>query len=409
MADGLRTKPGTALEEERAQLLEELYRSQQRSRLLFDTAFAGIGITDADETFTLANTALEEILGFGPDELLGVSLASVTSGEEFDRYREFTQKRRQGERDFYETTVFRRGGERRHVLIWAAPLTGADGDFIGTMAVVVDITEKRRTEQSLEESQRRYTEELEETVRQRTFDLERAQAQLVQTEKMAAMGKLAAGVAHEINNPAGVLLMKLKFLLSIAHAEGLSDRAVSTLKVAVEQTERIERIVESLLNFSRPADGAARRIDINDVARSALRLARSGPGDGPTLTWKPAEDLPAVEADPNEIEQVLINLIDNAVDATGPQGHIVVGTGAADGEVTVFVADDGPGIPDDFRERIFDPFFTTKKVGEGTGLGLAISYGIVQKFGGTIVVDSVRQEGTTMTVRLPAAPAESDR
>jgi two-component system NtrC family sensor kinase len=103
-------------------------------------------------------------------------------------------------------------------------------------------------------------------------------------------------------------------------------------------------------------------------------------------------DLPAVEVDPNEIEQVLINLIDNAVD----------------GEVTLFVADDGPGIPDDFRE-LFDPFFTTKKAGEGTGLGLAISYGIGQKFGGTIVVDSVRQEGTTMTVRLPAAPTGSDR
>ncbi|MFP6642927.1 MAG: PAS domain S-box protein [Candidatus Latescibacterota bacterium] len=86
MADGLRTKLDTALEEERARILEELHRSQERSRLLFDTAFAGIGITDADETFTLANTALEEILGFGPDELLGVSLSSVTSGEEFDRY-----------------------------------------------------------------------------------------------------------------------------------------------------------------------------------------------------------------------------------------------------------------------------------------------------------------------------------
>jgi len=159
MADGLRTKLDTALEEERARILEELHRSQERSRLLFDTAFAGIGITDADETFTLANTALEEILGFGPDELLGVSLSSVTSGEEFDRYRAFTKKRRQGERDFYETTVYRRDGERRHVLISAAPLTDGNGDFIGTMAVVVDITEQRLTEQSLEESQRRYTEE----------------------------------------------------------------------------------------------------------------------------------------------------------------------------------------------------------------------------------------------------------
>ena len=163
----------------------------------------------------------------------------------------------------------------------------------------------------------------------------------MQTEKMAAMCKLAAGVAHEINNPAGVLLMKLKFLLSIADPEGLSARAVSTLKVAVEQTERIERIVESPLDFSRPADGAARRVDINDVVSSALQLARSRPAGGPTLTWEPGVDLPAVDVDPNEIEQVLINLIDNASTPRGLRGGSSSGTGAAAGEVTVFVADDG--------------------------------------------------------------------
>ena len=250
--------------------------------------------------------------------------------------------------------------------------------------------------------------QLEETVRLRTLELERAQAQLVQTEKMAAMGKLAAGVAHEINNPAGVLLMKLEFLLSIATPEGLSERAVSTLSVAVEQTERIERIVESLLDFSRPAEGTARRININDVASSAFRIAQSRPpGEGPAFSWHPEEVLPDVEADHNELEQVIINLLDNAVDAAGQQGHGVVGTGIdtgiSAGFVTLYVAADGPGITDDFRERIFDPFFTTKQVGDGTGLGLSISYGIVHKFGGTIVVDSVRHKGTIMTERLPAA------
>jgi len=305
MADGSRTKLGAALDEERVRILEELHRSQERYRVFFDTAFAGIGITDADERLTLANTALEEILGFGPGELVGVSLSTVTTDEEFDRYRAFTQKRRLGARDFYETTVFRTNGEGRQVLISAAPLTDGYGDFIGTMAVVVDITEQRLAEQSLEASQQRYTAQLEETVRQRTLELERAQAQLVQTEKMAAMGKLAAGVAHEINNPAGVLLMKLKFLLSIATPEGLSERAVSTLSVAVEQTERIERIVESLLDFSRPAEGTARRININDVASSAFRLAQSRPpGEGPAFSWHPQEGLPAIEADPNELEQV---------------------------------------------------------------------------------------------------------
>jgi PAS domain S-box-containing protein len=408
MADGSQTKLGTALEEERARILEELHQSQERYRVFFDTAFAGIGLTDAEETFTLANTALEEMLGYGAGELVGISLVSVTSDKEFDRYRAFTQKRRQGARDFYETRMIRRDGDTRQVLISAAPLTDGEQDFIGTMAVVVDITEQRLAEQTLEASNRRYTEELEEVILQRTRELKRAQAQLVQTEKMAAMGKLAAGVAHEINNPAGVLLMKLKFLLSIAAPEGLSDRAVSTLQVAVEQTERIERIVESLLDFSRPAEGTVRWMDINDVAQSALQLIQSQPpGDGPRITWEPGSDLPAVDVDPNELQQVIVNLIDNAKDAAGRQGNVTVGTGTEGDEVTLHVADDGPGIPDDFRDRIFDPFFTTKQVGEGTGLGLAISYGIVQKFGGTIDVASVRRQGTRMTVRLPAATESS--
>ena len=245
---------------------------------------------------------------------------------------------------------------------------------------------------------------LEEMVRQRTQEIERVLGRRGQTERVAAIGKLAAGVAHEINNPTGVLMMKLKFLLSIAAAEGLSERAVATLNVAVEQTERIDGIVESLLDFSRPAEGTPRRLDVNHVIHGALHLVADRSADAePACAWHPGDDLPVVEADPNELEQVFVHLISNAVDAAGPDGRIVVGSSFADGVVTVSVADDGPGIPDDFRERIFDPFFTTKKGGEGTGLGLAIASGIVQKLGGTITVSSRRQEGTTMTVCLPAS------
>lgn len=230
------------------------------------------------------------------------------------------------------------------------------------------------------------------------------QARLVQGERMAAMAKLAAGVAHEINNPAGVLLMKLKFLLSIAGPEGLSERAISTLHVAVEQTERIERIVESLLEFSRPSQGAApHAVQVNDVVSVALQAAadRAQSADA-TLRCEQAAALPAVLADAGELQQVVAHLLDNAIDATESAGTVVVQTRLTDGMVCIDVSDDGAGIPDDFRERIFDPFFTTKKAGEGTGLGLAISFGIVQKFGGSIHVDSVRRQGTTMTVALPA-------
>ena len=406
MSDNPRTKLEVALHEERARILEELHRSQERYRVFFDTAFAGIGITDKDENLVLLNAAFEDILGYGRDELAGVNLAALTSAEEFARYRAFTQRRRHGERDFYESVVRGKDGAPRRVLVSAAPLTDGDGTFAGTMAVLVDITEWRSAEQELEEAKKAYTKTLEDTVAERTRELERAQAHLVQTEKMAAMGKLAAGVAHEINNPAGVLLMKLKFLLSIAAEEGLSPRAESTLRIAVEQTERIESIVESLLSFSRPAPGTARRLELAGVIGDALALAR---GRAATITSDIADDLPEVEADPNEIVQILINLIDNAVDAIAESGHVWVRAHAESTDsgrwAVLSVEDDGCGIAADFRDLIFDPFFTTKQVGEGTGLGLAITYGIVQKQGGSIQVDSERHRGTTVTVRLPAAPA----
>lgn len=400
MTDVARTRLAAALDEERLRLLDELHDSQQRYRALFDSAFAGIGITDADETFTLANGALEQLLGYGPGELVGTRLSEVTDDDEFSRYQELTRRRQEGERESYETTVVRRDGQERHVLISASPLVDGDGGFAGTMAVVVDVTEQRRVEARLAQEQERHTQQLQETVQQRTRELAQAQARLVQSEKMAAMGRLAAGVAHEINNPAGVLLMKLKFLLSIADDEGLSERARGTLGVAVEQTERIERIVENLLEFSRPSEGTPRPVALNDVAEAALRLGR--PPGGATLRWEPAADLPAVEADPNELQQVVVNLVDNATDAAGDDGTVVVATERDGDEVTLRVTDDGAGIPEDFLDRIFDPFFTTKPVGEGTGLGLSVSYGIVEKFGGTITVDSRRHQGTTMTVRLPA-------
>ncbi|MDA0336998.1 MAG: ATP-binding protein [bacterium] len=238
---------------------------------------------------------------------------------------------------------------------------------------------------------------------QHTREFERKQAQLLQAERMAAMAKLAAGVAHEINNPAGVLMMKLKFLLSIAEAEGLSERAVSTLNVAVEQTARIEGIVENLLGFCRPTDVTPRRCDVNQICAAALApMQQRLQPSGPPLIWQPGSDPLLVEADANELERALIHLVNNAICAAGPEGRVTVTTGTSDADITLAVADNGPGIPDDFRERIFDPFFTTRPVGEGTGLGLAITYGIVQKFGGCIDVATVRQQGTTMTVRLPA-------
>ncbi len=413
MVEEHNTKLGVALRERR-RIAEQLRRSQERYRALVETAFAGISMTDSDERLTFVNHGLCEMLGYEADELQGKSLEELTDPEEFERYTQYTQRRQEGLRNYYETVIYHKNGSPLNTLISASPLTAADGSFEGTIAVIIDVTVLRRAEAELEEAKRAYTENLEDTVEERTRALDLAQAQLIQSEKMAAMGKLAAGVAHEVNNPAGVLLMKLNFLLSIAEEESLSSRAVSTLQVAVEQTARINQIVENLLSFSRPSSGIPQTVDVNEVVDAAQSLsvsAMSSNGLDLKIELWPSPLL--VRADPNELEQVLINLINNSVDAMPEGGVLRVSTEAGpkqpaghgeDGvpeAVTIKVTDTGNGIPDDFKDLIFDPFFTTKQVGKGTGLGLSVSYGIVEKLGGRIEVETVRHHGTTMTVRLP--------
>ena len=414
MAEEHNTKLGAAIRERR-RIAEQLRRSQERYRALVETAFAGISMTDSDERLTFVNPGLCEMLGYEASELQGKSLAELTDPAEFSRYTEYTRQRQQGLRNYYETIIFNKSRSALNVLISASPLTAADGSFEGTLAVIIDITVLRRAELELEEAKRAYTENLEDTVRERTRALDLAQAQLVQSEKMAAMGKLAAGVAHEVNNPAGVLLLKLKFLLSVAEEESLSPRALSTLQVAVEQTVRINQIVENLLSFSRPSSGIPQLVDVNKVASAALSLStRAMTATGIDFQTELFGSPLHVRADPTELEQVIINLVSNAVDAMSQGGTLTIRTeptvertpveqaaGVVTDAVTIKVCDTGAGIPEDFKSLIFDPFFTTKEVGKGTGLGLSVSYGIVEKLGGRIEVETVRHRGTTMIVHLP--------
>ncbi len=391
-----------AWEAEQKRMAEALRRSEERYRAVTETAFAGIGITDPDENMVFVNPAFVQMLGYTQEELEGMNLSRLTDRKEFARYQAFTQQRREGVENYYETRVYRKDGAVLNVLVSATPLTAGDGSFEGTLAVVIDITERKRAEEALERAKEAYTEQLVEMVRERTRELEQAQVQLIQSEKLAAMGKLAAGVAHEVNNPAGTLLMKLNFLLSIADREKLSLRAVSTLNVAVEQVERIARIVRSLLSFSRQAEGKPAPTEINRAVENALTLSE------PTFSSQKInlcvhleKDLPRVVVDPTELEQVALNLLNNAVDAMPGGGRLSITSSKEDSWVCLRVEDTGMGIPEADLHRVFDPFFTTKQVGEGTGLGLSVSYGIVEKMGGRIDVESVQGRGTIFTVRLP--------
>lgn len=246
------------------------------------------------------------------------------------------------------------------------------------------VVEERRQLQSL-------NEQLETRVKERTAALGAAQRELSNAEKLASVGRLAGGVAHEINNPAGVILGRASFLLE--EGANLPPDIRKDIEVIARQAERIRAITGRLLRFARQSTGRRAPVDLADVARDAAALVRL---EARGKRVRIEEDLASrvVEGDSHALEQVAYNLLRNAVHAAN--GNVLVRTGDAG----LVVEDDGPGIAPDNLAKIFEPFFTTKASNEGTGLGLAVSHGIVADHGGRLVAENRAEGGARFTVHL---------
>ncbi len=288
------------------------------------------------------------------------------------------------------------------------PLPGGHELF----AMLVDETERVLAEQKI----RDYARDLESTNRK----LRDAQAQLVQSEKMAALGGLVAGVAHELNTPIGAVASNadvasraLGVVREGLAADGVAemasknpriDRALRILeestKVTRDASERVARIVKSLRNFARLDEAERKKADLHEGLDSTLTLLRHELKGGIEVV-KDYGTLPEIDCFPNQLNQVFMNILVNACHAIEERGTITISTRAEKDVAVVRISDTGKGIKAEHLQKIFDPGFTTKGVGVGTGLGLSISFRIVQDHHGTIEVESVHGRGTTFTVRLP--------
>ncbi|MBC7249440.1 MAG: response regulator [Anaerolineae bacterium] len=249
-----------------------------------------------------------------------------------------------------------------------------------------------------------FSEELEQKVIERTKELKEAQEQLIQSEKLASIGQLAAGVAHELNNPISVMLGFAQAILRKMPEDDPLRKPLSTIE---REGLRCKAIIQNLLDFARRNKPALQPVDVNQVLEAACVLIEHQMSlDNIVVTKGYAPDLPRVLADPNQLQQVFVNIIQNAYQAMPDGGTLRLVTRSLGDEVQIIFADTGIGIPPENIKRIFDPFFTTKEVGQGTGLGLSVSYGIVEQHGGTIEVESKVGVGTTFIITLPVMREE---
>ena len=232
--------------------------------------------------------------------------------------------------------------------------------------------------------------------------------QVIETGRLASIGELAAGIAHEINNPVAIMVQEAGWIDDLLHDDDPTseenlveiNRAVGQIRT---QGDRCKEITYKLLSFARKTDPSVRAVVLNDIVDEVMGLtSQKTRYANVQIVTELSPDLPSIQASPTEIQQVLLNLVNNAVDAIErPGGTVTVVTRTEGDAVVLEVRDTGKGIPEANLARIFDPFFTTKPVGQGTGLGLSICYGIVEKAGGSITVESEIEKGTTFTVSFP--------
>jgi two-component system NtrC family sensor kinase len=354
---------------------EALRESEEKFRNFFESSKDVIYITDIDGTVIDINPAVEDLYGYGRDDLIGQRVGPVYSNPE-DREKFQDQITRDGFVKDFEVVYKDASGESHYCLETATIRRDASGNIIGYQGFIRDNTE------------RMYMQE-----------------QLIQAEKLSSLGGILSGVAHELNNPLTSIIGNAQLLTR----KPITGEIKEKLDVIQRESLRCTKIVGGLLAFAREHKPERSMKDINEVIKESCKLREYELRvDDITLTTDLEERIPETSIDPYQIQQVFINLINNAhhalIDVGG--GSLEITSRCEGDAIVVDFIDNGPGIPEDIRRKIFDPFFTTKETGKGTGLGLSVCYGIVNEHGGTIEVKSVPGEETCFSVILPIGTEE---
>lgn len=424
---------------------EALQEGEARFRAVSQMAHDAIISADSAGTIVQWNRGAEQLFGYTSDEVVGQPLTMLMP----ERYRAghllgIERVRTTGESRILGRTVevhgLRKDGREAPIELALSSWETAQGKFF--TGIARDITDRKRAEEQLH-VQNALLQESARSEREAHDALKQAQSQLVQTEKLASLGQLVAGVAHEINNPLSfvgnnlavlqrdvqplreliqlyrcadpllverdpALLLRIRELMAQADLQYMLEHVEALMSRSRDGLRRIQQIVKDLRDFARLDESDLHEVDLVAGIESTLHIVEALARRKKVELITELTPLPAVTCYPAKVNQVVLNLVANAIDACPCGGRVIVATQATPNGVEVHVRDTGPGIPPAIRDRIFDPFFTTKPPGQGTGLGLSISYQIVKDHGGRIDFESPSTGGAHFVVALPCKPAVAD-
>ena len=354
------------------------FDNEQQFRLIVEAAPNGMLLVDERGTIVMVNASALRQFGYERDELLGKSVEMLIPGPSRFGHRQhragFSKapetRSMGGGRELFG---LRKDGSEIPVEIGLTPIQMAKG--MGVVASILDITERKRLE-----------------------------LRLRRAERLAELGTLASGMAHEIGTPMNVILGRAEYLFQRTADEGMK-KGLATI---VTQVERITKVMNQLLTFARRKPSERRAVDLGEIVDDSLEMFEERIAHSRVTIEKTIESsLPPVLADRDQLIQVLINLVMNSLHAMPEGGRLGLSLDREHGHVRVGVSDTGHGMPEEIRSKVFEPFFTTKDFGKGTGLGLTVVKGIIEEHGGTIAVESVVDKGTTFWIRLPIDEAQS--
>jgi len=374
----------------------ELENTRQKYNELYKFAPVGYLNLNRDGCIMESNLRVAHMLNVSRKELYDRKFSTFIHFEDQDIFHLHIQNLKEfWKRQSCSLRLKRREGSHLHVLLESVlrvEKNGLPGQVLMNMTDISDLILARQEVTSL-------NEQLEQRVQQRTLKLEQAQSQLLHSEKLAAIGTLAASIAHELNNPLQGVLNVIK---GVGRRAVLEPEDTELMEIAVKECERMRDLLKALQDFNRPSSGIRAPIDIHNTLDSVLLLYKKLFSTNNIILDKQyCDHIPIFYAVADQIKQVIMNILSNAVDACEGGGRITIKTEPNDSYVALSIIDNGVGIDPANKYHIFEPFFSTKPNVKGTGLGLSVSYGIIKKHNGLIEVNSMPDKGTVFRIKLP--------